>query len=261
MMGKEMQRTQPAGPVLPARVQPAAGAAGESRAPAPRPVAEKPAAAAPRRRRWDFWVYPVAVGLLWVVWHIVFRFKVIGRENLPRGRQGFVLAPNHISAIDPIFVVLARFWGRRMVVMAKEELFEINPLFTWFFRAVNVIPVHRGRGDTAVVDRAIEDVRSEGRGLLIFPEGTRSKDGSLGRLKSGAFVVASAAGVPIVPCRVIYAGGKMKLFGRCTVVFGKPIPAEQLYLGEERSAARLRACKQLLHDELEQLLEENRQYA
>ena len=52
----------------------------------------------------------------------------------------------------------------------------------------------------------------------------------------------------------------MRVFGRCTVVFGKPIPAEKLKLGEPRSAARLRECKALLAEELEKLLEENRQY-
>ncbi len=202
--------------------------------------------------------YWIIVPLAWLAWHVVFRIRVIGRENLIRDR-GFVLAPNHVSAIDPVFVVLARFWGRRMVVMGKEELFEINPFITWFMRAVNVVPVHRGRGDTAVVDKAIDDVRN-GQGLLIFPEGTRSKDGSLGKLKSGAFVVASAAEVDMIPCRIIYQGGKMKLFGRVTVVFGKPIPAEKLALGENRSAARLRECKELLRAELERLLEENRQY-
>ena len=202
--------------------------------------------------------YWIIVPLAWLVWHIGFRIKVIGRENLIRDR-GFVLASNHVSAIDPVFIVLARFWGRRMVVMGKEELFEINPFITWFMRAVNVVPVHRGRGDTAVVDKAIDDVRN-GQGLLIFPEGTRSKDGNLGKLKSGAFVVASAAGVDMIPCRIIYQGGKMKLFGRVTVVFGKPIPAEKLALGENRSAARLRESKELLRVELERLLEENRQY-
>ena len=213
-----------------------------------------------RATNWFYWFYWIVLPLAWVVWHIAFRIRVVGRENLPRdGEGGFVLAPNHLSAIDPVFVVVARFWGRRMLVLGKEELFEINPFITWFLKTVNVIPVHRGRGDTAVVDKAIEDVRA-GQGLLIFPEGTRSKDGSLGRLKSGAFVVASAAGVPMVPCRIIYKGGKMKPFCRCTVVFGKPIPAEALYLGEERSAARLRQVQQLLHDELERLLEENKQY-
>lgn len=203
-------------------------------------------------------LYGIILSLAWLVWHLTFRIKVIGRENLIKDR-GFVLAPNHISAIDPVFVAVARFWGRRMVVMGKEELFEINPFITWFMKTVNVVPVHRGKGDTAVVDKAIEDVKN-GQGLLIFPEGTRSKDGQLGRLKSGAFVVASAAHVDMIPCRIIYKGGRMKVFGRCTVVFGKPIPAEKLDLGPVRSAARLRACKELLRTELENLLEENKQY-
>ena len=97
-------------------------------------------------------------------------------------------------------------------------------------------------------------------GALVFPEGTRTKEGNLGKLKSGAFVIAAEAGVDMIPCRIIYKGGKMRVFGRCTVVFGKPIPAEKLKLGEPRSAARLRECKALLAEELEKLLEENRQY-
>ena len=72
--------------------------------------------------------------------------------------------------------------------------------------------------------------------------------------------MAAQAGVDMIPCRVIYKGGKMKLFGHCTVVFGKPIPAEKLTLGQPRSAARLRECKQLLTEALEQLLAENQQY-
>ena len=73
------------------------------------------------------WFYWIIVPLAWLVWHIAFRIRVIGRENLIHDR-GFVIAPNHISAIDPVFVVIARFWGRPMVIMAKEELFEISRL-------------------------------------------------------------------------------------------------------------------------------------
>ena len=89
--------------------------------------------------------YCIIVPLAWLVWHIAFRIHVVGREHLIQGR-GFVLAPNHISAIDPVFVVLARFWGRRMIVLGKEELFEVNPFVTWFLRHVGVVPVHRGKG-------------------------------------------------------------------------------------------------------------------
>jgi 1-acyl-sn-glycerol-3-phosphate acyltransferase len=125
---------------------------------------------------------------------------------------------------------------------------------------MGVIPVRRGKGDTAAVEQVVQSVKN-GQGALIFPEGTRSKDGQLGRLKSGAFVVAAEAGVDMIPCRIIYKGGKMRVFGRCTVVFGKPIPAQQLALGEPRSAARLRECKALVADELERLLAENSRYA
>ncbi len=202
--------------------------------------------------------YCFIVTLAFLVWHIIFRIRVIGKENLIRDR-GFVLCPNHISALDPVFVVLARFWGPRMLIMGKEELFAISPIISWMFRHVGVEPVQRGKGDADVVEAAIEKVRA-GQGLLIFPEGTRTKDGNLGRLKSGAFVVAAAAGVDMIPCRIIYKGGPLRVFGRCTIVFGTPIPAEKLALGEPRSAARLRECKQLVADELESLLQANIQY-
>lgn len=194
----------------------------------------------------------------WVVWHCVFRIRVIGRENLVHGR-GFVLAPNHLCGIDPVFVIISRFFGAPMVILAKDELFGKNVFLDWFWKHVGMVPVQRGKGDTSMVEHVVNEVRG-GRGALIFPEGTRSKDGNLGRLKSGVFVIAAEAGADIVPCRIIYKGGKMHLFGTCTVVFGKPIPAGELTLGTPRSAARLRACKERLTQELERLLEENKQY-
>ena len=77
--------------------------------------------------------YAIMVTGAWLIWHLVFRIRVVGKENLPRDGKGFVLAPNHISAIDPVFVVIARFWGKRMLIMAKEELFEVNPVLSWMF--------------------------------------------------------------------------------------------------------------------------------
>ena len=204
--------------------------------------------------------YCVMVGGAWLLWHLVFRIQVVGKEHLPKDGRGFVLASNHISAIDPVFIVIARLWGKRMLIMAKAELFRINPILSWMFRNVGVFGVERGKGDTQVVEQAVAKVRA-GQGMLIFPEGTRSKTGELGKIKSGAFVVASEAGVDMIPCRIIYKGGKMRVFGRCTVVFGPPIPAEKLALGKVRSAAKLRACKELLLAEWQRLYEENKQYA
>lgn len=201
--------------------------------------------------------YCFIVSLAWLVWHLGFAIKVVGKENLPKDGRGFVLASNHISAIDPVFVVIARFWGKKLLIMAKEELFKVNAVLSWMFRSVGVFGVARGKGDTAALENAVEKMKQEGRGLLIFPEGTRSKTGQPGRLKSGAFVVASAAGVDMIPCRVIYRHGKMRVFSRVRVCFGKPIPAEKLYLGDVKSAAKLRQSKQLLLDAWEQLYKEN----
>lgn len=200
--------------------------------------------------------YCFIVTAAWLVWHIGFRIRVIGRENLPK-EGGFVLAPNHISAIDPVFVVIARFWGKRLLIMAKEEILQVNPVFTWMFRHVGVVGIERGRGDVNVVDELIGDVQ-KGQGLLIFPEGTRSKTGQVGKVKSGAFVIASAAGVPMVPCRIIYEPGRMKVFCRVRVCFGTPIPAEELYLGETKSASALRKNKALLTDAWQRLYDENK---
>lgn len=200
--------------------------------------------------------YCFIVTAAWLVWHIGFRIRVIGRENLPK-EGGFVLAPNHISAIDPVFVVIARFWGKRLLIMAKEEILQVNPVFTWMFRHVGVVGIERGRGDVNVVDELIGDVQ-KGQGLLIFPEGTRSKTGQVGKVKSGAFVIASAAGVPMVPCRIIYEPGRMKVFCRVRVCFGVPIPAEELYLGETKSASALRKNKALLTDAWQRLYDENK---
>lgn len=200
--------------------------------------------------------YCFIVTAAWLVWHIGFRIRVIGRENLPK-EGGFVLAPNHISAIDPVFVVIARFWGKRLLIMAKEEILQVNPVFTWMFRHVGVVGIERGRGDVNVVDELIGNVQ-KGQGLLIFPEGTRSKTGQVGKVKSGAFVIASAAGVPMVPCRIIYEPGRMKVFCRVRVCFGTPIPAEELYLGETKSASALRRNKALLTDAWQRLYDENK---
>ena len=200
--------------------------------------------------------YCFIVTAAWLVWHIGFRIRVIGRENLPK-EGGFVLAPNHISAIDPVFVVIARFWGKRLLIMAKEEILQVNPVFTWMFRHVGVVGIERGRGDVNVVDELIGNVQ-KGQGLLIFPEGTRSKTGQVGKVKSGAFVIASAAGVPMVPCRIIYEPGRMKVFCRVRVCFGAPIPAEELYLGERKCASARRKNKALLTDAWPRLYAENK---
>lgn len=205
-------------------------------------------------------LYYILVPLAWMLAHIVFRPQVIGRENLIKGR-GFILAPNHRSALDPMFIVVSDgyFWLHKMRIFAKKELFQGKPLLAWFLRQMGAVSVKNGRDDFSTLDNTIQECRT-GRGLLLFPEGTRSKDGRLLPPKSGAFVVADQAAVDMIPCRILYdtPDGRLKLFCRIRICFGKPISAEQLALGEKRNMVKLRENKKMLTAAWEEM---GREYA
>ena len=200
-------------------------------------------------------LYYILLPLAWIVFHIGFRVECIGRENLKKVRtSGCIIAPNHVSAIDPVFVVITRFWGRRMVVFAKKELFEINVLLTWFFRWMGALCVRGTREELDVIDQTVEACRNGGT-LLIFPEGTREKEGKLLQPKSGLFVIAAQAAVDVVPVRILYdtPDGRMKLFCKVKVVYGEPMPAAQFAMEGRRDLKTLRANKQALLDAWEDL--------
>ncbi len=153
-----------------------------------------------------------------IVYHIV----VIGGENIPKEKGGYIIASNHVSNNDPPVVGIT-FKGK-YTFMAKQELFEINPLFTWLITRLGAFPVKRGAKDTSAIDKALESLK-EGRIFVIFPEGTRSKDGTLGRAKSGVTVIAAQAKVPVVPVFIRY--GRKKFRRNIYISIGEKIPAER----------------------------------
>lgn len=178
-------------------------------------------------------MYYVVVALVRVAMHIWFNLKFEGRENIPKG-QAFVYASNHRSYADPVLVTLA---GRgRFSFMAKSELFR-NKAFGWLIRALGAFPVERGSGDTAAIDQAIDNVRG-GTNLLIFPEGTRSKDGRVGRGKTGVALIASKAKADVIPVGISFEG-KLHFRSRIIVRVGKPIPAGTLAVEEGLSDREL----------------------
>lgn len=200
-------------------------------------------------------LYYILLPLAWLVFHIGFRVRTEGRENLKKVQtRGYILAPNHISAIDPVFVIITRFWGRRMIVFAKKELFEINAFLSWFFRCAGAMCVRGTKEEAAVIDETVARCQN-GESLLIFPEGTREKDGTFLQPKSGLFVIAAAAAVDVVPVRIHYEtpDGKMKLFCKVWVVYGEPMPAARFAMESRRDMKRLRANKQALLDAWEKL--------
>ena len=148
-------------------------------------------------------LYYILVPFAWLLWHIGFRIHVEGRENLKKVQtKGCILAPTHVSAIDPVFIVVTR-WGRRMIVFAKKELFEINALLTWFFRCCGGVCVRGTKDEMAVISQTVEACK-QGKTLLIFPEGTRYKgeEGGAGEFKQGAFRIAVKTGAPVVPVAI-----------------------------------------------------------
>ncbi len=122
------------------------------------------------------------------------RFRVLGRENTPRNGPLIILA-NHLSLLDP--PIMAISINRRVAFLAKEELFR-NRLVGALLRALGAFPIRRGRIDLAALRQA-EQVLNEGKSLVIFPEGRRSRELQLQTGFSGAVVLASRCHVPILP--------------------------------------------------------------
>lgn len=198
-------------------------------------------------------LYWIILPIVWVLIHILWRIEVVGLDKVPRDRA-VVLAPNHISDFDPVFVLGMILDFSRYRILAKKELFK-NPLIGWFLGCLGAVPIDRGKGDTETIDRVIAECK-QGTKVLVFPEGTRSKDGRLGKLKSGAFVIAAKAGADILPCRIIYdtPDARMHLFCRIRICFGELIPAGEAKPDDPRHEVRqLRALRTQVTAQLEEL--------
>lgn len=190
----------------------------------------------------------------WVVRFLYFLFyhiQVEGREHIPTS-GGFVLASNHRSYADPPLLA-TRLRGQHCVFMAKEELFR-NKFFGWLIRKLGAFPVTRGAGDNGVIETAEQYVRS-GRVLMIFPEGTRSKDGRVGRGKTGVALIAAQTGAPVVPVGITFTG-KLHFRSKIIVRFGTPIQAAELALGEDPKPRELAALKNRIMTEIKGLVDE-----
>jgi 1-acyl-sn-glycerol-3-phosphate acyltransferase len=150
------------------------------------------------RRRVVLHLYCCAWGALYVVANPFWRLHVEGREKLP-WRGPAVLVANHLSLLD-ILVIYGLF--RPFKWVSKAELFRV-PIVGWTMFLNDYVRVWRG--DTESVRRMLDHCKrhlSRGSPVLLFPEGTRSRDGRLQRFKDGAFRLALDAGCPVYPIAV-----------------------------------------------------------
>jgi 1-acyl-sn-glycerol-3-phosphate acyltransferase len=125
------------------------------------------------------------------------RLRIVGESNIPADGP-LLVACNHTSNLDPM--VLGGYFPRTLFAMAKREMYFARPV-AWFLAGCNCIPVDRGGADRRAVTRALDVLRRKGR-LLIFVEGTRSRDGAMHRAEAGIGFLARRSGATVLPVAV-----------------------------------------------------------
>jgi len=190
--------------------------------------------------------------LLRIICVVFFRLRVFGVENVPK-RGPFILACNHQSYLDPILCGVRL--KRRLWFLARESLFG-----NWFFRrlicSLGALPLKPGRADVHAF-RTVLALLKEGKGICLFPEGTRTSDGRIAMLKPGLGLLCRRGNAVIVPAVIDGAfecwprDKKMFSFGPIRVAYGEPIRAEQaLEVGDEEFAELLTETLRRMQNEL-----------
>ena len=175
----------------------------------------------------------------------LFRLRVAGRHFVPR-RGGVILASNHVSYTDAVFIGVAA--GRELSYVTKQEAFPV-PFLGWLIRKLNALPIDRSRGDRGAL-RAIEQRLTSGGAMFLSPEGTRNKASELRPPKDGVGMLAYRARVPVVP---VYISGTVNIWtsliglSRVTVRFGKPIRVSPAGLPARRRAAYHTISSEVMH--------------
>ena len=197
-------------------------------------------------------LFKILVSVIYVIAKVLYPFKAKGMENIPED-GGIILCSNHISMLDPVFIILTS--KRRVYFMAKSELFK-NRILAAFFRFCGAFPVDRGKNDSSAIDNAKQLV-IDGKVFGIFVEGTRTKnpDASPSKPKSGAAVIAASTGSDILPVAVTYKHGRPRLFSRAVVNYGKVIKSEEIQINEIK-ASEIKKVKNRIMDEITSLWEE-----
>jgi len=168
-------------------------------------------------------LYGFSLAFLAPIMKFLYRYKVVNSKVLPR-KGKYLLVSNHISNTDPILIGLAQM-RRKLYFMAKAELFK-HKIIAKIMTRLGAFPVVRGSGDTHAIELA-QDLLNDGRVLLIFFEGTRSKTDKLLQPKTGASVIAYNSNTPVIPVCITRVGRKW-LFSKRYIHFGEPMSQFEL---------------------------------
>jgi len=168
------------------------------------------------------------------------KMVAVGRERLDP-KSAYIYMSNHVSNLDP--PVIVDLLPQRVAFMAKAELFKI-PILNKAMRLAQFVPVDRKNRDAAInsVHDAVKTVQS-GQSMLVYPEGTRSRDGRLLPFKKGPFHLAIESGVPVVPITMLgtheaWPKGKFAIYPQTvTAIFHAPIDPKKFETREQLLAA------------------------
>ncbi|MBT2733286.1 1-acyl-sn-glycerol-3-phosphate acyltransferase [Neobacillus sp. B4I6] len=189
--------------------------------------------------------YAFARSVIYGVFKPWYRIEAIGREDFPK-EGGVLLCSNHIHNFDPMVVGIMA--PRPIHYMAKEEIFSV-PVLGNIVRKCNAFPVKRGFNDREALRTGLK-ILKDGHVFGLFPEGTRSKNGELGKGLSGAGFFALRSTAAVVPCAII---GPYRSFRKLKVVYGQPIDLEEM----RKEKASAEQVTELIMSKIEKLKKEH----
>ena len=214
---------------------------------------------ASRKRGWlfrvtwpvtSYFVTNIAVGLGYLVFKIFNRLTIVGKENISHEKNTLYLS-NHQSMIDSFLIGVVAFypksWLKPSIIPwnpAAEENFYSNPLLGWFSDNWKCIRIKKGRKDVGAIFRMVEALKMGT--MTLFPEGTRSRDGSIGKLRPGAGVLVIESQPTVIPVCIVGMDQVLpigtvcpRFFKKIYISFGKPVDLREFYTqGKNKEVAR-----------------------
>jgi 1-acyl-sn-glycerol-3-phosphate acyltransferase len=199
---------------------------------------------------WEF-IRLVCMTVMAVIWGM----RIVHGRRVPL-RGPLLLLSNHQSFLDPVFAVCGIY--RQVSFMARANLFDV-PGLAGLIRMLNAFPVTRGTADLGAIKETIRRLKA-GWAVLVFPEGTRTEDGSIGPFLPGAILPAKKCGAAVVPMAIDGAfecwprDRKLPSPGSVRVIYGRPIPAERVEaLAPEELLEQVRGAILELHGTLRRM--------
>ena len=187
-----------------------------------------------------------------VMYATYFRWRVLHPERVP-ANGAVILASNHASFLDPPLV--GSGLRRECTFLARDTLFRFGPS-RWLLTKWQAVPIDRDGGSASGMKRILEAL-NRGRAVILFPEGTRTRDGHLQKVRSGVGLIAAKTDAPVVPVRV---WGTFEAYGRhvkfpkpkrVTVKYGEPLHFRELRAEAKNcSKERLKEIYQQIANEI-----------